>query len=30
VSDSVDRGEREDLAGPLLSRRLEEAGFTVA
>jgi len=29
VSDSVDRGEREDLAGPLLSARLEEAGFTV-
>ncbi|MGB8180405.1 MAG: MogA/MoaB family molybdenum cofactor biosynthesis protein [Acidimicrobiales bacterium] len=30
VSDSVDRGEREDLAGPLLSARLEEAGFTIA
>jgi molybdenum cofactor synthesis domain-containing protein len=30
VSDSVDRGEREDLAGPILSARLEEAGFTVA
>jgi molybdenum cofactor synthesis domain-containing protein len=30
VSDSVDRGEREDLAGPLISARLEEAGFTVA
>jgi molybdenum cofactor synthesis domain-containing protein len=29
VSDSVDRGEREDLAGPLISARLEEAGFTV-
>jgi molybdopterin biosynthesis enzyme MoaB len=28
VSDSVDRGEREDIAGPLISARLEEAGFT--
>ncbi|MGC2486110.1 MAG: MogA/MoaB family molybdenum cofactor biosynthesis protein [Acidimicrobiales bacterium] len=30
VSDSVDRGEREDLAGPLLSARLEQAGFVIA
>jgi molybdopterin adenylyltransferase len=30
VSDSVDRGERDDLAGPLISTRLEEAGFTIA
>ena len=30
VSDSVDRGEREDLAGPLISARLEEAGFSIA
>lgn len=30
VSDSVDRGEREDLAGPQLSARLTEAGFTIA
>jgi molybdopterin adenylyltransferase len=30
VSDSVDRGEREDLAGPLLTARLEEAGFAIA
>ncbi|MGA2124032.1 MAG: MogA/MoaB family molybdenum cofactor biosynthesis protein [Acidimicrobiales bacterium] len=30
VSDSVDRGEREDLAGPLLAARLEEAGFAMA
>ena len=30
VSDSVDRGEREDLAGPLLRARLEEAGFVIA
>ncbi len=30
VSDSVDRGEREDLAGPILTARLEEAGFTIA
>lgn len=30
VSDSVDRGEREDLAGPLISARLEEGGFTIA
>ena len=29
VSDSVARGEREDLAGPLLSARIEEAGFTI-
>lgn len=30
VSDSVDRGDREDLAGPLLSSRLSDAGFTIA
>jgi molybdenum cofactor synthesis domain-containing protein len=30
VSDSVDRGEREDIAGPLISARLEEAGFSIA
>lgn len=30
VSDSVDRGEREDLAGPLLRAGLEEAGFAIA
>ena len=31
VSDSVHRGEREDLAGPLISARLEaDAGFTIA
>ena len=30
VSDSVDRGEREDLAAPLISARLEEAGFSIA
>ncbi|HTT59490.1 MAG TPA: MogA/MoaB family molybdenum cofactor biosynthesis protein [Acidimicrobiales bacterium] len=30
VSDSVDRGEREDLAGPLLTARLEEVGFAVS
>jgi molybdenum cofactor synthesis domain-containing protein len=30
VSDSVARGEREDLAGPLLSATLEEAGLSVA
>jgi molybdenum cofactor synthesis domain-containing protein len=30
VSDSVDNGEREDLAGPLLTARLEEAGFVIA
>jgi len=30
VSDSVNRGQREDLAGPLISARLEEAGFTIA
>lgn len=30
VSDSVHRGEREDLAGPLVSVRLEESGFSVA
>lgn len=29
VSDSVARGEREDLAGPLVSARLEDAGFSV-
>ncbi|MGD0853541.1 MAG: MogA/MoaB family molybdenum cofactor biosynthesis protein [Acidimicrobiales bacterium] len=29
VSDSVDRGEREDLAGPAISTRLEEAGFAI-
>ena len=30
VSDSVNRGVREDLAGPALSARLKAAGFTVA
>lgn len=30
VSDSVNRGVREDLAGPVLTARLEEAGFTIA
>ncbi len=30
VSDSVDRGEREDLAGPQISQRLAGAGFTIA
>jgi molybdopterin adenylyltransferase len=30
ISDSVDRGEREDLAGPQISARLEEAGFAIA
>jgi molybdenum cofactor synthesis domain-containing protein len=29
VSDSVDAGQREDLAGPLLAARLEEAGYEV-
>ena len=29
VSDSVDAGRREDLAGPLLATRLEEAGYQV-
>ena len=29
VSDSVDSGEREDLAGPLLSSRLKHAGYTI-
>jgi molybdenum cofactor synthesis domain-containing protein len=29
VSDSVSSGEREDLAGPLLTTKLEEAGYTV-
>lgn len=29
VSDSVDSGEREDLAGPLLSSRLKDAGYTI-
>jgi molybdopterin adenylyltransferase len=30
VSDSASRGEREDLAGPRLVARLEEAGYVVA
>lgn len=30
VSDSLVRGEREDLAGPLISGRLEGAGFAIA
>jgi len=30
VSDSVTRGEREDLAGPQISARLVDAGFTIA
>jgi molybdenum cofactor synthesis domain-containing protein len=30
VSDSADRGVREDLAGPQISARLAEAGFTIA
>jgi molybdenum cofactor synthesis domain-containing protein len=30
VSDSADRGERDDLTGPLLTKRLEEAGFFLA
>jgi molybdopterin adenylyltransferase len=30
VSDSLHRGEREDLAGPLLSAKLEVAGFVIA
>ncbi len=29
VSDSVSSGQREDLAGPALTRRLQEAGFSV-
>lgn len=29
VSDSASSGEREDLAGPLLTTQLEEAGYTV-
>ncbi len=30
VSDSVSSGHREDLAGPALTRRLQEAGFAVS